>query len=542
MKHYYNIFISSFFPQTLYFRCTEHLDEYPDHAILKPNVTVQIGLDKNTKLSTVFERYVQFCGERCAAVDLADLEFVHSQVLSGSDTAEASALMKNDRISVRADRTRQRQADAAFQKLQKDCDKQYFAQLQGLGRANHARYCDTVLDCRGTVLDEAGRVQRVLSTTVKCHAAIVSKRCRWLGRFIEAERLHRQNLEPPVVEMQPQTAKESEDEDAIGVLNIDKVETRPSNDAAQIENDEEEDDPMDVEQAANASVQSVLNPGEEPSVVGDDSSLLRVTLEDYPPDAVRILLEYCYTNRVPQLGYDAFVQACKTKPNDRNGKGEAPCPPYPVTHPRRWPNRGKPVASFRTTLSALQLAEDASMPRLSLMCEVAAAQLVGTNNVVDAISICETQKQATGNELPVLRKAAMDVVLRSGARGVYALPTFRRALQDRSGYMVPTLLTGTAEAVQKGEKKKKSHKRDWKTIAFNFFDEMDYSDACAREYERHKYRVERLGSTVTEEEAKKLFVKPRRKEKRSLKRMSHHLRLGNRVVGSRRSRRSSRGV
>ena len=34
-----------------------------DHPILKPTLKVAIGLDKSTKLGTVFERYVAFCND-----------------------------------------------------------------------------------------------------------------------------------------------------------------------------------------------------------------------------------------------------------------------------------------------------------------------------------------------------------------------------------------------------------------------------------------------------------------------------------------------
>jgi hypothetical protein len=316
----------------------------------------------------------------------------------------------------------------------------------------------------------------------------------------------------------------SEDDDEIGLCNFGNVQQpRPaSSAAAQIENDEEDAAPEDAS-------------------LDYESSLLRVTLPHHSPDAVQILLEYCYTNRVEQLGYEAFVQASKTKPQDRV---QGPSPPFPGGHPHRWPNQGKPIVEFRTALAALTLAEDASMKRLSLMCEIAAAQLVNANNVVDALSICESQKLSTGNPLPVLRKAAMEVVLRSGPRGVFALTSFHRALQDRSASMIPTLLTGTAEAVETVEPKKK--KRDWKTMVYDHFDDVDYKDVCNREQERHRRRVERMHH-LSEEDAEKLYVRPKRKDaqRRSLKRMSHHLgaRLGNRVVASlaaRRSRRSSR--
>ena len=532
---------------------------------------MQIGLDKNTKLAAVFERYVEFCNERAAPplkrVHLADLEFVHSQILNGKDIPEAAALMKNDRITVRADQSAERQADAVFARIQRDSDKAYFQQLRSLVLAPPC--ADVVLDCQGATYDDMGRVQRVLSTAVRCHSVIVAKRCPWLGRFILAarqEQARRSIVSVAETELSDEddgqreeernhgskssVVKESEDDD-------DNIRVLPFNNnnapaaaaaagAAQIEIDEDEQDRCG--EADEASL-------------APESSLLRVVLPDYSRDAVRILLEYCYTNRVLALGHEAFLQACKTKPGRDIKSGEAVAPPYPLTvDPLHWPNGGQPNVSFRTALAVVSLAEDASMPRLSLMAEVAAAQTVSNSNVVEALSICETQKLATGNPLERLRKAAMDLVLRPGSRGVYALPTFRRALQDKSFALVPTLLTGTADAMQgieqKNKKKSKSsshhpqnNKRDWKSMMTDYFVDNDYADAYAREQERHKRRVERLkrtvGEALAEKQAKKLFEKPRKKDdakRRSLKRMSHHLsgRLGNRVMARRHHRRGSR--
>ena len=72
-----------------------------------------IGLDKSTKLSVVFNRFVDFCNEAGnESIYATDFEVVHCQLLNGSDTAEASALMKNDKIFVRRVRTAEREAEA----------------------------------------------------------------------------------------------------------------------------------------------------------------------------------------------------------------------------------------------------------------------------------------------------------------------------------------------------------------------------------------------------------------------------------------------
>ena len=516
---------------------------------------MQIGLAKLTKLSAVFDRYVEFCNERRTTqerVEKGELEFVHSELLNGHHTTEAAALMKNDRITVRRDRTEERAAETQFQRTQRETDKNYFKEMKGLFEARHG--CDVLLDCQGTTYEDVGQEQRKSSSVVRCHSFLVSKRCPFLGRFIIAARqeqarqsivsivesevsrdvgVHREdnNKSPAAV------AKESEDEDDIGVLNFENAAPGSFGDA-QIVNDDDDDEPMmDTDMDSNAAA---CQEADDVSIDSErpDSSLLRVTLPHYSPDAVKILLEYCYTNRVASLGYEAFAQACKTKLGSDRSKG--PCPPHPSTNPRRRPKQGAPHLSFQTILDAMILAEDAGMPRLSLMCEVAAAQLVGVNNIVEALSTCEKQKNSTENPLPRLRKAAMDIVLRSGPRGVYALPAFLRSLEERSSVMVPSLLAGTAEAVLNVDEKKKhsnwhaGSKRDWKTVAVDYFDEVDYADAYSREQERHQRRIERLkndprlGGRDAEREAARLFEKPRRRDDTGskhprLKRVWYHL-------------------
>jgi hypothetical protein len=200
------------------------------------------------------------------------------------------------------------------------------------------------------------------------------------------------------------------------------------------------------------------------------------------------------------------------------------------------------------------LAEEASLPRLSLMCEIAAAQLVSSSNVVDALAMCQTQKELTGNSLPRLRKAAMDIVLRSGPRGVFVLPTFRRALEERGKNLIPTLLAGTMEAVDNAETKNKKgagggDKRDWQEIALEYFEFVDREDTNKRERERRKRRMERWESDPSRVDEHG-FLKDLRlidnpnsvsdfvaAQRRSLKRMSHQM---DQMVPPQQSRRSSK--
>jgi hypothetical protein len=641
---YHSIHIYHTLRQTLFLTCDDKMNVALNHPVLRPGTTVQIGLDKNTKLSAVFERYVFFCNQHAAGLSLShdtdtdsypakdrkkistdDLEFVHCQLLKGNDTTEAAALMKNDRITVRKEQSSDRDLDQEHQRQQREADKEYFQQLRQLvpgaggggggGTLPH-KWCDVVLDCRGSSVgaaaaaDDVGRmVQQVLSTTVRCHSVVLRKRCPWLGRMIDAasrEQARRSIVSlPDVVEhgnvnatanttanttatleqvqhhedeeeeeeqkQQKQSAvpdrnlpaaesKDSEDDD-IEVLNynarVGNRESRNNRLVAQIETDEDEPKPPSSVDAA-----AVPMDDDDGDDNGDDrdgessfsnvrSDALWVTLANHSPDAAKLLLEFCYTNRVIPLGCIAFLQSCKSKP-DRKHHG--PVPPFSIgsSGSRHWPNRGEPTASFPVVVATLGLAEEASLPRLSLMCEIAAAQLVSSTNVVDALAMCQTQKELTGNSLPRLRKAAMDIVLRSGPRGVFVLPTFRRALEERGKNLIPTLLAGTMEAVDNAEIKTKKgsgggDKRDWQEIALEYFEFVDREDANKRERERRKRRMERWESDPSRVDEHG-FLKDLRlidnptawataAQRRSLKRMSHQM---DQMAPPQQSRRSSK--
>merc|ERR1711971_491083 len=267
-----------------------------------------------------------------------------------------------------------------------------------------------------------------------------------------------------------------------------------------------------------------------------------ICLPKHSPEAVKILLEYCYTNRVVSLGHDAFVQACRTRTNKHQG----PVPPYPTTHSsnaKRWPNNGIPMVPFSVALAAISLAEEAGMHRLSLMCEISASQLVSSINVVEALTVSTRQKTISGNDLPRLRKASMDVILRRGRRGVTEIGRsafFKKALQDERSMIVPTLFQGTMEAVSHWVK---SGKRDISEISCRSFRDLDKEDSCKREKERKRRRKERAkinhnkisahlleyedhlsdysGDDDDDDDDDELFLN-NWTPKRSLRRLSHH--------------------
>lgn len=511
-------------------------------------------------MGAVFKRYTDFCNETArksnssggaVRLDDTDLEFFHTQLLQATDTAEAAALMKNDKISVRRERQADRETQAELKRLQRESDREYFKNcrqlLPDVGGAATSKYYDLILDCRGTISDyhQSGRNmnQQVLSTTVKGHSVILGKRCQWLGSLIQTAREERVIKKRAMLQTTAADADEvlihegtddegnfvvmdnnNNDDDAIDDVHGGEVvdmpegrnivasmssnlreddddedeEARPSvprsMNLEEEEDDDEDDDigvlaypvrqnqqqrPGDVQRSGateiendddndedgsdHDSIAAAKEPRKSRARAFDStvktlrlnaqqelSDYLWVTLPNHPPDAVKLLLEFCYTNRVISLGYEAFIQSCKTRPLKPNGAVA------PYSSARRWPQSGAPQVSFSVALAGIALAEEAGLPRLSLMCEVAAAQLVSMNgsNITEALSACTQQTKLTGNPLTRLREVAIGVILRVGPRGVYDTAAFRRALEERSTSIIPTLLSGTMEAV---EKEKKQH-------------------------------------------------------------------------------------
>ncbi len=181
-----------------------------------------------------------------------------------------------------------------------------------------------------------------------------------------------------------------------------------------------------------------------------DSNLVWVVLPDHSPQAVKLLLEYCYTNHVPALGEEAFIRASATASSlDSTTSAEADAGPVPPFRKQDWPDSGIPTVSLHLALAGIALAEEAHMPRLSIMCEIAASQLVDNHNVVDVLSACQIQQQKTGNRLPILRRAAMlDCIMANGSVGIdqlYSGAYFKNKLNERRGLVVPSLLDGCVE-------------------------------------------------------------------------------------------------
>mmetsp|Transcript_9191 Transcript_9191/g.14127 ORF Transcript_9191/g.14127 Transcript_9191/m.14127 type:complete len:620 (+) Transcript_9191:216-2075(+) len=485
----------------LFLECTESFEGHEKHPVLAPGAIVCIGMDKATKLGSVFKRYVEFINEHSLdesnVLRLDDFEFVHCTILHSSDTAEAAALMKNDKIKVQKIRRNQRALEAKSRMLQREADRNYFEQFRNL-TTDLSGSCDVIFDCQGKLVDGDGLNQEVLRTTLRGHSAILCKRSKWLKDLITQarEELDRKSvITVPDGEQNKDSPKESSNKGHDSDDGYDGIEALPypaqvrrANSfqvAAQIEID---DDDEDVSGSLVESSRDNYSPIFSSS---SGSNMLWVTIPDHPPEAVRLLLEYCMTNSVLSLGCEAFWLAWKSTNDDAETDMHSSC------LPRRWPeNRKHPMVTFAAALAGIALAENAKLPRLSLMCEVAASQLVQCSNVVEALSMCSRQESSSGNPLKRLRTAAMKYVLK-GKRldHLVRAQSFARAISDpmRSAAFVPSLFQGLGEVVAAAKEPSDASRGKLHILGLRTQDaikEIDLEDAFNRERERRKYRKE----------------------------------------------------
>jgi hypothetical protein len=376
----------------------------------------------------------------------------------------------------------------------------------------------------------------------------VSRRCPWLGELIRKARLERdkklQRHEPPEPRQIPPARPEGQPD----VVLLDDEPRAPPGAAGQAADD------VAVVRADGGGGEQALPPVPRGNVVQHNDSdefwdakmldededdgwheppkhpadAVVVTLR-HPEDAVKLLLEYLYTNRAVDLGHDAFVTACRTRPTHTQG----PVPPFNFgssTSRRRWPNRGEPAVTYQTAVALVKLAFEAGLPRLALMAEVAASQLVTTANAVEALSFCHEARSELGRDLERLRKATMGLILRHG--NVWVYPSFRHELKERRHVLVPTLISGTVEALvdaaaaappgasgsshhHSGSAGKGHHHHastvlqtqrykklqdqfvrydsdEWRSGVFHRFRYLDRADKARRDDERKKRRLEML--------------------------------------------------
>jgi len=583
---------------------------YEDHPIYQPGVTVSIGLDKTTRLSAVFNRYVQFSNESFGdnnskpLIEASDLEFIHCSVLQPSDTAETAALMKNDRIKVHRVREKERRAKADWVKSQRDSDRDYFSQMRHLQPDFNLSFlkCDVVFHCRGRMKDDKGYKQEVLTTFVKGHCALLSSRNDWLSYQISNARAVAKASAAEAAAVAAACNRRgnniiNEEDDGIvihpnnrhrvmriGMLNLNNngngnngnavqiidndgddndipnlnppmprgAENIPIANAVEVDDDEDDDNErgininmrnhgidenggdghrndgiqihniQDVSADEDSSSQAAVvdgsgsgdngsSPRSIPYVGGNFPNTLRVTLS-HPPEAVKLLLEYCYTNRVVPLGQSAFVKSYK--PTDLAEIDASlvphtgPVSPFPHNAPGMrcsWPNNGFPTVNLQVAMAGIQLAEEASLPRFSLMCEIAASQLVTDTTALEALALCEQQFRDSGNGLKHLRKIVMQSILgrgMSGIRDLSSIPSFKRTLSERRDVVVPSMMKGLMETVNDvlGEKRKvddHNHCHDVlmsrKRSTSNKLMKLDEDDNIIRTRERLQRRRERWG-------------------------------------------------
>jgi len=494
-------------PLVLYFECDEDLsDIVPSNPLLLRGATVYVGLDKGSKLSVVFQHYCDFVNSKSPStkpgsrvyIKPTDLEFMHCATLDAQHTVEASAMMKNDRIRVVRERSKDRSAKAEMIRLQRESDRKYFKELRSLlpNPSPEGMGSDVILECQGKVKDERGFSQNVLATTVRANSVLIAKRCKWLGQKISTAREDMRKRAEMTIPSDEVKSESKEAERSSSQSDDEEYDIVPSNPlpagdnaiaadrvlAAEIE-DDEEDDEVDAgksptnEQASTSHLRDVAS-----------SNSVWISLQ-HSPQAVKLLLEYCYTNRVQALGQDAFLKASKfPNPKDVGALAAKESGPVPPFRKHEWPDGGAPTVSLHLALAGIALAEEAHMPRFSLMCEVAASKLVDYSNVIDVLAACQTQQQQTGNRLPLLRKAAMlDCVF---GKRYFENPIFKNNMIARKDLVIPSVLDGSIEVFptnldsKEVLKKKEKMQKEKKQI----FDMLDESDRNKRLFERIKQR------------------------------------------------------
>lgn len=484
------------------------------------------------------------------------LEFVHCSILNPTDTVETSALMKDDKIKVQRNQQSELKRESQWAKELRESDKKYYTQMRNLlPDLNPAPFRGGVLfHCKGKVKDEQGYKQEVLSTFVRGHSSILSQRCPWLALKIKvakdsfmdaggyasggnisssanaggsaANNIHHDehkndhnsnnnNMPNPYQNNTNQAVPipESDSADLSWQVNSRQLHIASSNGNranAVIDDDDEHDFHQNYNNnSGNANVDCIAPDHNEcirasspviSSFIGTNTcNTFQVTLM-HPPEAVKLLLEYCYTNRVVLLGKEAFHKSYKPIEIQKIAKEmvehSGPLEPFAKN---AWPKNGMPAVSLSVALAGLQLAEEARLPRLSLMCEIAASQLISSSSLLKALALCEEQKQKTGNNLLHLRKAVMlRHILGRGPRGVSdlsSMPSFQRTLKEERNFVVPSLMKGVLETVKETMKIKNNDSFELDSARIqctaHHFAELDDVDKRKRDFERIKRRKER---------------------------------------------------
>jgi hypothetical protein len=457
-------------------------------------------------MATVFRHFCKFCSLPNDPLQYVDVEFVHNDVVPHNETAEGCSIMKGDKIKVRLVRTKERMEREIRLNAQRESDKEYLKQLRVLFLESvnslHMAFPVTfggpnvVIECRPFL--EVGQ-RGVLNHVIKAHESIISKRCPWLKEKIAKAKEETQRQRPSLDQQEDQRffqglvrIPDLHDSSSNGLPDTDLPVAPPPllenvrNIQRQYNGDDDDEDSVvhydpesqvgrqlnqdrgvahqiDDEESAHYS-----NDQRSPVVVHD--SMVLLSLKEHPPEAVKILLEYCYTNRVVGLGKEAFVHASINS-----------------VPPHSWPSQGLPSVSMAVTLAGIALAEEASMPRLSLMCEIAASCLINDSNVLDALARCAEQESKTGNCLPILRKKAITHLIHAPLLRTQNKKLITK-LFDMKDLLVPALLQGTLDVVLSSPYAKR--KRPSSGHHDPFYLVVDSEDKEARKRERLQSRIE----------------------------------------------------
>ena len=463
-------------------------------------------------MATVFRHFCKFCSLPNDPLQYVDVEFVHNDVVPHNETAEGCSIMKGDKIKVRSVRTKERMEREIRLNAQRESDKEYLKQLRVLFLESvnslHMAFPVTfggpnvVIECRPFL--EVGQ-RGVLNHVIKAHESIISKRCLWLKDKIAKAKEESQRQRPSLEQQEDQRffqglvrIPDLHDSSSNGLpdtaVPAAAAPLPPHETARNIQNiqrqytgdDDDEDSVVHYDPESQAGRQlnqdrgvahqiddeeSAQYPNDQRSAVVVHESMVLISLKEHPPEAVKILLEYCYTNRVVGLGKEAFVHASINS-----------------VPPHSWPSQGLPSVSMAVTLAGIALAEEANMPRLSLMCEIASSCLLNDSNVLDALARCAEQESKTGNFLPILRKKAMTYLIHAPLLRTHNKKWISK-LVDMKDLLVPAILQGTLDVVSSSPHAKR--KRLSVGHPDPFYLVVDNEDKEARKRERLQSRMER---------------------------------------------------
>jgi len=467
--------------------CIENLEALVPK--LKVGTKISIGMEKATKIGKLIEQYiynVNLQSSHNELIQLTEVEFVHNDIFSYEDvrdmTADQCALMKGDVVQVRRNRSVERAKLAEIGRRQEEMDRTYFQDLKcGL---MDGEWADITLDCRGTV-----NGQEVLNTLVRAHSSVLSLRCDWFRDLISKQRIvaeevrleRERNVQPAICIEEEMPLNEKNDNQCDNDHDMDhEFMRRNSNEAspgglpkrlhADISNHDssslprrevshastcngnkeavvvmQDDEEMDMATPLGYSCYNNIN--NHSSSNNYNNKLLRVPIVHHSPGVVKLLLEFLYTNRCVPLGYEAFVAGSRSRAVNPH--------PVPRTYSAygnnkrtAWPNRGEPMLTMDMALAAITLGEEAGVNQFTLMCEVAASQLITHHNVLDALSKCTSQAHKSGNKLNILRKSAASYLLRKPVLDELSKSRlFLKNLTEKREHVVPALLHGTRESV-----------------------------------------------------------------------------------------------